>query len=88
MAERVTETLDKPDQELVNTGMQMDDAPYLGEMIMDEKGMIQRIRLEHLLSDSQQLYLSPGKENRQITINEHGTGNDWSFAEQENRIGC
>jgi chemotaxis-related protein WspB len=63
MAERVTETLDKPDTELVDSGLQMDNAPYLGEMIMDEKGMIQRIRLEHLLSDSQQLYLLPGKEN-------------------------
>ena len=76
MAERVTETLDKPDTELVNSGIQMDDAPYLGEMIMDEKGMIQRIRLEYLLSDSQQNYLLPGKENAQLTTKEHGTGND------------
>lgn len=53
MAERVTETLNKPDTELVNPAMMMDNATYLGEMIMDEKGMIQRIRLEHLLSESQ-----------------------------------
>jgi chemotaxis-related protein WspB len=57
MAERVTETLNKPNHELVDTGTQLNEAPYLGEIIMDEKGMIQRIRLEYLLSDSQQQYL-------------------------------
>lgn len=35
----------------------LDEAPYLGEMIMDEKGMIQRIRLEYLLLDSQSKFL-------------------------------
>lgn len=54
MAERVTETLRKSDGELTNAGTRLDEAPpYLGEMIMDEKGMIQRIRLEYLLSDTQ-----------------------------------
>jgi chemotaxis-related protein WspB len=57
MAERVTETLNKPDMDLVDTGTLLDDAPYLGEMIMDEKGMIQSIRLEYLLLDSQHKYL-------------------------------
>ena len=57
MAERVTETLNKPDAALVDTGTPLDEAPYLGEMIMDEKGMIQRIRLEYLLLDSQHKYL-------------------------------
>jgi|GEM_PF-72986 len=59
MAERVTETLKKPATELANSSIPMNSAPYLGEMIMDEKRMIQRIRLEHLLSDSQQACLSP-----------------------------
>lgn len=57
MAERVTETLNKPDTAFVDTGTQLDEAPYLGEMIMDEKGMIQQIRLEYLLLDSQHKYL-------------------------------
>lgn len=62
MAERVTETLNKPDSELVDGGTPLNDAPaYLGEMIMDDKGMIQRIRLEYLLSDSQHKYLVAGK---------------------------
>lgn len=76
MAERITETLNKPDTELVDSGIKMDEAPYLGEMIMDEKGMIQRIRLESLLSDQQQLYLLPGKDNKQLTINENATSYD------------
>jgi chemotaxis-related protein WspB len=57
MAERVTETLNKPDIDLVDTGNLLKEAPYLGEMIMDEKGMIQLIRLEYLLLDSQHNYL-------------------------------
>lgn len=57
MAERVTETLNKPDAELVNASIQMNGAPYLGEMIMDDKRMIQRLYLEHLLSDPAQLSL-------------------------------
>ncbi len=57
MAERVTETLNKPDIDLVDTENILNEAPYLGEMMMDEKGMIQRIRLEYLLLDSQHKYL-------------------------------
>jgi chemotaxis-related protein WspB len=57
MAERVTETLNKSDISLVDTKPLLDEAPYLGEIIMDEKGMIQRIRLEYLLLDSQQKFL-------------------------------
>ena len=60
MAERVTETLNKPNSELVNTGTQLDEASYLGEMIMDDQRMIQLIRLENLLSDSQHKRLLAG----------------------------
>jgi chemotaxis-related protein WspB len=58
MAERVTETLKKPDIDLVDTGKLLNEAPYLGEMILDEKGMIQRIILEYLLLDLQHNYLT------------------------------
>ena len=61
MAERVTETLNKPHTEFVNSTLTVNNAPYLGEMILDEKGMIQRIRLEYLLPDSQQGYLLPAQ---------------------------
>lgn len=59
MAQRVTETLNKQATDLVATGLEMSEAPYLGEMIIDEQGMIQRLRLEYLLSDSQRAYLLP-----------------------------
>ncbi|MEB3180169.1 MAG: chemotaxis protein CheW [Nostocaceae cyanobacterium] len=58
MTERVTETLNKSDTEVMGVETEFDEAhPYLGNIIMDEKGMIQRIRLEYLLSDSQHKYL-------------------------------
>jgi chemotaxis-related protein WspB len=57
MAERVTETLNKSDIGQEDTEPLVGNAPYLGEMIMDEKGMIQRIRLEYLLLDSQRKFL-------------------------------
>ncbi|HLO51150.1 MAG TPA: chemotaxis protein CheW [Kamptonema sp.] len=64
MAERVTETLNKPDSELIDTATHLNESPgYLGEMIMDDKGMIQRIRLEYLLSDPQHQYLLAGKND-------------------------
>ncbi|NEP57188.1 MAG: chemotaxis protein CheW [Symploca sp. SIO2G7] len=63
MAQRVTETLNKQKTDLVATGLEVSEAPYLGEMIMDEQGMIQSIRLEYLLSDTQQAYLLPASEN-------------------------
>ncbi|MBR8840784.1 MAG: purine-binding chemotaxis protein CheW [Stigonema ocellatum SAG 48.90 = DSM 106950] len=61
MAERVTETLNKPDTDIMDTGTQLDEASYLGGMIMDDKRMIQLIRLENLLSDSQHKYLLAGE---------------------------
>ncbi len=48
-AERVTETRNVAQVELVSQGMQVAEAPYLGEIIKDKQGMIQCIRMEHLL---------------------------------------
>lgn len=61
MAERVTETLNKPETEFV-PGITVDAAPYLGKLIKDEQGMIQCIRLEYLLP-SPQAYLLPVQES-------------------------
>jgi len=61
MAERVTETLDKPETEFVS-GIKIDSTPYLGEMIADDRGMIQFVRVEHLLPESQTNYLLPQQE--------------------------
>ncbi|MBD2448284.1 purine-binding chemotaxis protein CheW [Nostoc sp. FACHB-152] len=59
MAERVVETLHKSNTELVDTNVQIGAAPYLGKMILDEQGMIQCLRIEYLLSESEQVYLLP-----------------------------
>lgn len=59
IAERVVETLHKPEIQLVDANVQIGAAPYLGKMILDEQGIIQCLRIEHLLSAAQQVDLSP-----------------------------
>jgi chemotaxis-related protein WspB len=59
MAERVTETLDKPETEFVSPTIKFDSTPYLGGTIADDRGMIQFVRVEHLLPESQTNYLLP-----------------------------
>lgn len=53
MAERVVETLNKPESEFVDAGVSVKTAPYLGKMIMDAQGMIQCINVKHLLPEAQ-----------------------------------
>jgi chemotaxis-related protein WspB len=53
MAERVTDTLNKSEREFINPGIKVDDSPYLGEMITDEQGMIQFLKVENLFPDNQ-----------------------------------
>ncbi|ACK65495.1 CheW protein [Rippkaea orientalis PCC 8801] len=62
IAEQVTDTVHKRDSDLMPTELPSDTAGYLGEMISEPHGMIQRLRVENLLSDSQQTWLLP--ENR------------------------
>lgn len=57
IAERVTETLDIRETDLIDSGIQVDAAPYLGQIITDQHGMIQCIQVESLLSESQRKYL-------------------------------
>lgn len=63
MAERVTETLDMPESEFVDSAIKIDAAPYLGKILRDEQGMIQCLRVEYLLPESQRAYLLPAQEN-------------------------
>ncbi|MFB2770334.1 chemotaxis protein CheW [Pelatocladus sp. BLCC-F211] len=57
MAERVVETLHKSETELVDPNIQIDAAPYLGKMIVDEQGIIQCVHVDALLSDVEQVHL-------------------------------
>jgi chemotaxis-related protein WspB len=59
MAERIADTLRHTDVEFADAGFQPEAAPYLGEMIVDRRGMIQRIHVEHLLPESQRSLLLP-----------------------------
>lgn len=63
MVERVTGTFRKHETEVFNSGIQIDSAPYLGEMIADDQGMIQCLRVNHLLPESQRNYLLSPQEN-------------------------
>ena len=62
IAERVTETLDRQVNDLIEPVIKADTSVYLGEIITDEQGMIQCIQVESLLSESQQRYLLPQLE--------------------------
>jgi chemotaxis-related protein WspB len=57
MAERVIRTLKKSKSEFVKSGIQNTEVPYLNEMIMDEKSMIQHIDLEQLFINLQEIKL-------------------------------
>lgn len=48
MAERVTETVRKPEESFVIPGIRSDHAPYLGGIVMEQKKMIQYIDLDRL----------------------------------------
>ncbi|MCT7959303.1 chemotaxis protein CheW [Laspinema sp. D1] len=59
MAERVTDTVNVPDSQFKGEGIHLENAAYLGKIIMDEKGTIQQLRLEDLLSQQAQAFLLP-----------------------------
>lgn len=62
MAERVTETARRDDSAFLTPGLQMEDAPYLGTLMMQDKEMIQYVDLD-LLPES--IKLLPALENGQ-----------------------
>ncbi len=57
MAERVIKTVKKSASDFLPSGIKNSEASYLGEMIMDEKGMIQHINLEQLFTNLRQVNL-------------------------------
>lgn len=59
MAERVTDTVNVPASQLKEKGIHLENAAYLGKIIMDEKGTIQELRLDALLSQQAEAFLLP-----------------------------
>lgn len=62
IAERITETLSVTKPNFVDSGIRVSQAPYLGSIIMNEKGIIQCIELEGLFTEAQHTYLLPPGE--------------------------
>ncbi|MEB3828956.1 chemotaxis protein CheW [Phormidium sp. CCY1219] len=63
MAERISDTLDRPETEFVTPGFQLDEAAYFGEIMIDEQGTIQRIEIDRLLSEQVEAFLLPASES-------------------------
>lgn len=63
IAERIVETFNKSEVEFIQSGIQSTSAPYMGPMIIDDRGMIQCIYLEHLFAEAQNTYLLTAGES-------------------------
>jgi chemotaxis-related protein WspB len=50
LAEKVTQTLDAAEAKLIPTGIAVDKAPFLGDKLLDNEGIIQCLHVEHLLA--------------------------------------
>jgi chemotaxis-related protein WspB len=52
LAERATETLRRPEKDFKDSGLTVPGAPYLGPVLIDASGIVQRIEIRKLLSAS------------------------------------
>lgn len=63
IAERVVETLQISNKDLVDVDIQIDKPPYLGNMIIDDHGMVECLHVECLLSEIEPDYLLAEVQN-------------------------
>jgi chemotaxis-related protein WspB len=60
IAEHATEMMRREQREFVDAGVRSGTAPYLGPVLMDEKGVIQLLHAQHLLAEKvRDLLLAP-----------------------------
>ncbi len=52
IAEHATEMMRRDAQDFVDSGVRSNSAPYLGPVVMDDKGVIQLLRAQHLLPEN------------------------------------
>ena len=64
MAERVTEAAEVQAADFKAPGIRVEGAPYLGDVVADEQGMIQRIHVERLLPSPLRDSLFADREHR------------------------
>jgi chemotaxis-related protein WspB len=57
LAEKVTETISRNEGDFQPPGIEVDNARFLGKVVFDDEGMIQRIDLEQILPENVQKYL-------------------------------
>ena len=62
IAEKATETIRRDALEFVDSGVVNDQAPYLGAVVPDSRGMVQRIDIARLLSARHQALFAPPTE--------------------------
>jgi len=68
IAERVTETLRREAKDFVDAGVKLASAPFLGPVLMDEKGVIQLLHTHKLLGESlRELILAHAPEDAHAT---------------------
>jgi chemotaxis-related protein WspB len=61
LAEHATETLRRPEKDFKDSGLTVPGAPYLGPVLIDASGIVQRIEIRKLLPEAicNQLYGEP-----------------------------
>ena len=61
LAEQATDTLRRTEEDFADAGLSGADTPYLGPITTDAAGIVQRIEIQNLLSESlrNQLFLEP-----------------------------
>jgi chemotaxis-related protein WspB len=52
LAEHATETLRRPEKDFKDSGLAVPGAPYLGPVLIDASGIVQRIEIRKLLSEA------------------------------------
>jgi chemotaxis-related protein WspB len=52
MAEKVTETISRREEDFQQSGIALDEVPFLDKVIFDEHGMVQRVETERVLPES------------------------------------
>ena len=52
LAEQATETLRRDEEDFSDAGLAVSDTPYLGNVTTDARGIVQRIEIPNLLSES------------------------------------
>lgn len=58
IAEHATEMMRREERDFVDPGVRPGAAPYLGPVVMDEKGVIQLLHIQHLLAQNMRDLLS------------------------------